>query len=62
MRIEDEALRLGWSKIYPKRDFTYEVAEKAGELGNEYPSDNAIQIARNKLRWFKGYITRASKK
>ena len=53
IEIEDEALRLGWAEKYPRRSFSYEVAEEAGELGNEYPSDEAIRIAERKLEEFK---------
>jgi len=55
--LENEAIRLGWTKRYPHRCFSYEVAEEAGELGEDYPSDEAIEIARRKLEEFKREIS-----
>jgi hypothetical protein len=42
MGLHDEALALGWDN---RICFTYRVAELAGELGGEVPSENAIRIA-----------------
>ena len=50
MEIEDEAIHLGWYKKHPKTCFCEEVARRSGELGNDYPSDDAIQIALSMLR------------
>lgn len=50
LKLEKEANRLGWNEKYPdKIDFCYEVAKKAGELGNKYPSNRAIGIAEDML-------------
>jgi len=54
--IEDEAIRLGWYKYYPKLCFSSEVAKRAGEEGELYPSDNAIVIASKMLNKLKKVI------
>ena len=45
IKIENKAIKLGWYKKHPKKCFCEEVARCSGELGNEYPSDKAINIA-----------------
>lgn len=52
VRIQDKAIEAGWAEKYPRRCFCYEVAEEAGELGGEHPSDDAIHIAERKLSEF----------
>jgi len=54
--IENEAIKLGWYKKYPYRCFSEEVAKEAGELGEDYPSDEALIIAQKKLEKFKKEI------
>lgn len=57
IKIHEKAIENGWAERYPKLCFCQEVAKRAGELGNEYPSDNAILIANemleNQKRWKK---------
>lgn len=43
--LERQVLELGFWKKYPDKDFSYELAKATGELGNENPSDKAIQLA-----------------
>ena len=45
IQIEKDAIENGWYLKHPRSCFCEEVAKKSGELGNEYPSDHAIQIA-----------------
>ena len=50
MQMEKEVIKLGWYEMYPqKKDFCYEVAKAADELGQEYPSENALEIAEQML-------------
>jgi len=50
--IEDAVINLGFADKYPDKCFSYEIAKATGELGNEYPSDKAIRLAK---RWFKEF-------
>lgn len=50
IHIEDKALCLGWYKKYPRTCFCEEVAKRSGELGNDYPSDTAIEVALEMLK------------
>jgi len=45
MMLHDEVIKLGWNEKHPHLCFCQEVARRADEMGNEYPSDDAIQIA-----------------
>lgn len=60
IRIENKAINKGWYEKHPRTCFSEEVAKKSGELGNEYPSDRAIQIALRMLSKLKqkgkGYL------
>jgi len=49
IRIEDEAINLGWYRYYPKVCFSSEVARRSNEEGEENPSDKAIKIASRML-------------
>ena len=53
IRIEYEAIENGWNKKYPRTCFCEEVARKSGEMGNDYPSDKAIEIALKMLEKLK---------
>jgi hypothetical protein len=53
MAIEDDAIEAGWYKVHPKTCFCEEVAKRAGEVGNDYPSHNAIKIAWDMLNKLK---------
>lgn len=53
IRIGDNAIELGWYKKHPNTCFCEEVARRAKELGNEYPSDEAIRIAERMLNQLK---------
>jgi len=57
IKLHTKAIENGWTERYPKVCFCHEVAKRANELGNEYPSDNAILIANkmleNQKRWKK---------
>jgi len=44
---------MGFWKKYPDKDFSYELAKATGELGNENPSDKAIQLAEQWVTEFK---------
>jgi len=52
IEIHDEIIELGFFKKYTK-DFCYEIAKATGELGNDYPSDEAIKLAESWLKEFK---------
>jgi len=51
--LERQVLELGFWKKYPDKDFSYELAKATGELGNENPSDKAIQLAEQWVTEFK---------
>jgi len=53
IRIMDEILELGFHKRYPKKCFSYEIARATGELGEDYPSDRAVELAKSWLEEFK---------
>jgi len=53
VRIEIEMVKLGFTEKYPTHCFSYEVARATNELGNEYPSDEAIVLAKRWLDEFK---------
>ena len=43
LALERQAHELGWP---PDKDFCYEVAKRAGELGYDFPSGEALEIAK----------------
>jgi len=51
--IEDAVVDLGFTDRYPSKCFSYEIAKATGELGDEHPSDEAIQLAKKWFREFK---------
>jgi len=52
IEITDEIIRLGFLEKYNKC-FCYEIAKATGEIGNDYPSDEAIKLAESWLKEFK---------
>jgi len=52
IQISSEIIEAGFLERYNK-DFCYEVAKAMNELGNEYPSDEAIRLAKRWLEEFK---------
>ena len=52
IKIHDEIIELGFLEKYDL-DFCYEVAKASGELGNDYPSDEAIKLAESWLKEFR---------
>jgi len=54
LKLHIEAVEKGWNEKHPNKCFCQEVAIRAGELGNEYPSDNAIIIALEMIEELEG--------
>jgi len=52
IQIHDEIIKLGFADKY-NLDFCYEVAKASGELGNDYPSGEAIRLAELWLKEFR---------
>jgi len=52
IQIHDEIIKLGFADKY-NLDFCYEVAKASGELGADYPSDEAIKLAESWLEEFR---------
>jgi len=50
--IENAIINLGFVDKYPNKCFSYEIAKATGELGNEYPSDEATRLAK---QWFEEF-------
>jgi len=50
--IEDAIIDLGFINKYPNKCFSYEIAKATKELGNEHPSNKAIQLAE---QWFEEF-------
>lgn len=50
IQLNGVAIKVGWNSINPRLCFCQEVARRSGEMGNEYPSDEAIEIAEEMIR------------
>lgn len=48
VKLQSKAVELGFADKYPYKDFCQEIARFSNELGDDYPSDQAIKLAE---RW-----------
>lgn len=58
IQIQDKIIALGWYDYHPKQCFCTYIAIKTDELGNDAPSDRAINFAKHVLNVYKGIAKR----